>query len=147
MKFRLIIDKEKEEEVVATVHKQSALTDEIEQLVLGSECRVDSLAAYSDDEIRLLNIREIECVTVIDGKTFAVTTDGKKYLLRKRLYEIEDILPGDFIRINKSTVANKNAIRKFSVTIAGGVDAVFKCGYRDYVSRRCFAEIKRRYGL
>lgn len=147
MKFRLIIDKEKEEEVVATVHKRSALTDELEELVLGSDARVDSLAAYSDDEIRLLNIQEIECVTVMEGKTYAITSDGKKYLLRKRLYEIEDILPGDYIRINKSSVANRKAIIKFAVTIAGGVDAVFKCGYRDYVSRRCFAEIKRRYGL
>jgi len=25
------------------------------------------------------------------------------------------------------------------------VDAVFKCGYREYVSRRCFAQIKRRF--
>ena len=28
---------------------------------------------------------------------------------------------------------------------SGGVDAVFRCGYREYVSRRCFAEIRRRY--
>ena len=33
MKFKLIIDKEKEEEIVATVHSRSALTDEIEALV------------------------------------------------------------------------------------------------------------------
>ena len=25
------------------------------------------------------------------------------------------------------------------------VDAVFKCGYKEYVSRRCFAQIKRRF--
>lgn len=26
-----------------------------------------------------------------------------------------------------------------------GVDAVFQCGYREYVSRGCFSEIRRRY--
>jgi len=31
------------------------------------------------------------------------------------------------------------------VTYSGAVDAVFKCGYRDYVSRRCLAQIKRRF--
>jgi hypothetical protein len=32
MKFRLIIDKEKDEEVVATVHHRTALIDELERL-------------------------------------------------------------------------------------------------------------------
>ena len=34
MRFRLIIDKNSEEEVVATVHGRSALTEQIEALVL-----------------------------------------------------------------------------------------------------------------
>ena len=147
MNFRLIIDKEKEEEVVATVHKRTGVIDEIEALVTGENIQRDSLAAYSEDEIRLLNIDEIECITVLDGKTFAVTGNGKQYLLRKRLYEIESGLPAEFIKINKSAIANRRAILKFITTIAGGVDVVFKCGYRDYVSRRCFADIKRRLGL
>ena len=33
MKFRLIIDKDTEEEVVATVHQRSPLTDRLEALV------------------------------------------------------------------------------------------------------------------
>ena len=34
MKFKLIIDKEKDEELIATVHERSPLTDQIEQLVM-----------------------------------------------------------------------------------------------------------------
>ena len=63
MNFRLIIDKEKEEEVVATVHKRTGVIDEIEALVTGENIQRDSLAAYSEDEIRLLNIDETECIT------------------------------------------------------------------------------------
>ncbi len=103
MNFRLIIDKEKEEEVVATVHKRTGVIDEIEALVTGENIQRDSLAAYSEDEIRLLNMDEIECITVLDGKTYAVTGNGKRYLLRKRLYEIESGLPAEFIKINKSS--------------------------------------------
>ena len=62
-----------------------------------------------------------------------------------RLYEVENLLPGYFIRINKSTLANEARLDRFQVTYAGSVDAVFKCGYTEYVSRRCFAQIKRRF--
>ena len=49
------------------------------------------------------------------------------------------------MRINKSNIANEHRILKFETLIGGGVDAIFKCGYKDYVSRRCFKDIKRRY--
>jgi DNA-binding LytR/AlgR family response regulator len=58
---------------------------------------------------------------------------------------LESILPTYFIRINKSTLANEHRIERFDAAFSGGVDAVFRCGYREYVSRRCFAEIRRRY--
>ena len=57
---------------------------------------------------------------------------------------MESILPPSFIRINKSALANKDALDRFTVTVAGSVDAVFQCGYREYVSRRCYSQIKRR---
>lgn len=145
MKFRLIIDKDKEEEVFATVHRRYPVIDKIEALITGAEN--DSIAAYLEDEIRILALSEVDCITVIGGKTFAVGKDGRKYLLKRRLYEIEESLPPEFIRINKSSLANRNRILRFKTTISGGVDAEFKCGYTEYVSRRCFAELKRRFGL
>ena len=144
MKFRLIIDKSKEEEITATVHSRSSLTDRIETLVMqyiGS----DRIPVFSEDEIKLLSLSETECIVSIDGKTFAVDSSGKKFRVKMRLYEIEEILPSYFIRINKSALANEKRLERFSVGFSGAVDAVFKSGYKEYVSRRCFAEIKRRY--
>ena len=141
MKFRLIIDKEKEEEVVATVHGRSALIDEIEALI---SKHTDRIPGYTEDDIKMLSVSEIECITVLEGKTYAIDSLNHRYRLKQRLYEIEAQLPASFIRINKSTLANENALDRFTVTFAGSVDAVFKCGYTEYVSRRCFAQIKRR---
>ena len=39
MKFKLIVDKNKDEEVVATVHNRTALIDEIEALLKGVRCK------------------------------------------------------------------------------------------------------------
>lgn len=144
MKFKLIIDEEKDEEVVASVHNRSTLTDQIEQLVL-TYSGADRIAAYTEDEVKMLLFSDIECITVLEGRTYAIDTHNKRYRLKHRLYELEKRLPSSFIRINKSTLANENRLEQFRASFSGAVDAVFKCGYTEYVSRRCFAEIKRRF--
>jgi DNA-binding LytR/AlgR family response regulator len=95
--------------------------------------------------MRKLSFGDIECITILDRKVVAIDTQGVRYFLRDRLRDLEAILPSYFIRINKSTLANEHRIDRFDAAFSGGVDAVFRCGYREYVSRRCFAEIKRRY--
>ena len=143
MKFKLIIDKEKDEEVVATVHERHPLIDEIEALIL-KHTGTDRIPGYTEDDIKMLSVSQIECITVLDGKIYAIDTKNHRYRLKQRLYELEAQLPSSFIRINKSTIADESALDRFTVTITGSVDAVFKCGYTEYVSRRCFAQIKRR---
>ena len=144
MKYKLIIDKNVEEEIIAIVHAPSSLTQEIENLVC-SFSGADSIIGYRDDEMRKLIFGEIECITILDRKVIAIDTNGNYYRIQDRLRDLEDILPSYFIRINKSTLANEHRILRFDAAFSGGVDAVFQCGYRDYVSRRCFAEIRRRY--
>lgn len=144
MKFRLIIDDDADEEVVATVRARSALTDRLEALVTAHD-GTDRVVAYTEDGMCMLRFSDIECITVLDGKTYAIDRRGKHHRLRQRLYELEELLPACFIRINKSSFANENRLKEFSAAFSGAVDAVFLCGYREYVSRRCFAAIKRRY--
>ena len=144
MKYKLIIDKDAEEEIIAIVHTPSSLTQEIEDLV-HSFSGADFITGHREEEKRKLSFGEIECITVIDRKVIAIDTKGNRFLLKDRLRELEDILPSYFIRINKSTLANEHRIQRFDAVFSGGVDAVFYCGYKEYVSRRCFAEIRRRY--
>ena len=144
MKYRLIIDKNAEEEIIAIVREPSELTRQIENLVCGFS-GADSILGYREEGMKRLAFSEIECVTILDRKVIAVDTKGDRYRLQERLRDLEDILPSYFIRINKSALANEHRIARFDAVFSGGVDAVFQCGYREYVSRRCFAEIKRRY--
>ena len=144
MKYKLIIDKNAEEEIIAIVHTPSMLTQQIENLVC-SFSGVDSIMGYREDETRKLSFEEIECITIQDRKVIAIDSKGNSYRLQDRLRDLEDMLPSYFIRINKSTLANEHCILRFNAAFSGGVDAIFQCGYREYVSRRCFAEIKRRY--
>ena len=144
MKYKLIIDQQAEEEIVAIVHAPSSLTEQIENLVC-SFSGADCVMGYREDEMRKLAFREIECITILDRKVIAIDSNGNHYRIQDRLRDLEEILPSYFIRINKSTLANEHRIERFDAVFSGGVDAVFRCGYRECVSRRCFAEIRRRY--
>ena len=144
MKYKLIVDKDAEEEIIVIAHAPSSLTQQIENLVC-SYSGADSLMGYREDELRKLPFKEIECITILDRKVIAIDSHGAQYRIQDRLRDLEGILPSYFIRINKSSLANEHRIARFDAVFSGGVDAVFQCGYRDYVSRRCFAEIRRRY--
>ena len=144
MKYKLVIDKSAEEEITVVAHAPSSLTQQIENLVC-SYSGADCLMGYREDEMRRLTFQEMECITILDRKVIAIDTHGTHYRIQERLRDLEEILPSYFIRINKSTLANEHRILRFDAAFSGGVDAVFQCGYREYVSRRCFAEIRRRY--
>lgn len=144
MEFKLIIDPEAEESVVVTAKKPGPITRRLEAVVTeyGSG---GTLMAYHEEDRKLLKFSDIACISIIDGKTCAIDRRGKQYRLKQRLYEVEQLVPGSFFRINKSALANENHLDRFQASFSGAVDAVFTCGYREYVSRRCFTEIKRRY--
>ena len=146
MIFKLQLDRNHEEEIVATVHQRTPLIDEIERLVMQDNL-TDQIPGYEEDEIIMLNLQEIDCFFVEDERTYAHCQDGRQYLIKKRLYELEKTLLGYYERISKSAIANWPNIGRFRVQLSGAVDAVFKSGYTECISRRCFAELKRRYGL
>ena len=141
MKFTLIVDPQKEEEIVMTVHKETELCAQIQQLILTG----NYLLVCNKDELRRLPFSQIVCITVLNGKTYAIDTTNTQYRLKQRLCELEPNLPPSFIRINKSSIANETHLERFKAAFSGAVNAVFRGGYEEYVSRRCFAQIKRRY--
>lgn len=146
MKFTLLIDPTGEESVVVTAHSHTPFVAQLEAMVKeGGEQPV--LAAYCGDDVVFLTFERIACITVRDGKTYAVDGEGRECRLKQRLYELEAMAPPCFFRINKSALANESHLERFSATYAGAVDAVFKSGFSEYVSRRCFADIKRRFQI
>ena len=92
MKFKMIIDKSKDEEIVATVHAPSELTEKIRQLVM-EHTGTDRIAAYWEDDIKMLAFSQIACITVCDGKTYAVDVKGTQYRLKQRYKGLLFLVP------------------------------------------------------
>ena len=83
----------------------------------------------------------------IEGKRLYASLDRGNALIKRRLYEIENILDNDFIKINQSTIANVKKIERFSVSFGAALTVHFKNGKRDYVSRRQVKAVKERLGI
>lgn len=146
MIFKLIIDKNCEESITATVHKRTQLIEEVEKIVL-QDSIADKIAGYKDDSIVMIDLNDVESFFVENEKVYAHSKDNRTYLVKKRLYELENIVSKDFVKISKSALANWTQVSRLNVQLSGAVNVVFKSGYSDYISRRCYSDIKRRYGL
>ena len=144
MKYTIIIDKNREEEVIVYAKEKSALTDEIERLV--SNNTLDLIGYDKNGEGVKLTADEVYCFTVEDNKIFAIT-EKDRLRLKCRLYQLEEFLPENFVKINQSCVANIRKIARFDTSVSGTLMIKFKNGYKDYVSRRQMKAVKERLGL
>ena len=142
MKCIITIDKEHEEEVLIFVHEKTKLIEDILNLINNENV----FTGYSDGEIHRLNLSEISCFAVEDNKVYALT-DKDKLQIKQRLYQVEEKLPDDFVKINQSCIANIKKIKKFDSSVSGMLTVTFKNGYRDYVSRRNLKSVKERLGV
>ena len=143
MKYQTIVDREREEEVLIYVHQKNETSQKIEDFVSGLSTE---LYGYRDKISVRLSPSEIQCVTIQDGKSFAMTQD-ETYQLKERLYMLEDVLGDSFLKINQSCIANIHKIKKFDATFSGALLVIFQNGYRDYVSRRRLKAVKERIGF
>lgn len=143
MKYKLIIDESKEEEIVIVCHYKREIFDQIEQMINNAD---NSLIGYENEDIVMLNYSDIHCFISENNKVYALT-DKNKYLIKKRLYQIEEELDLNFVKINQSCIANIKQIKKFSASFNGFLQVHFKNGYSDYVSRRELKNVKERVGI
>jgi len=143
MKFRVIIDPQCEEETVIRARSRTPLVEALTDLLSGA---CGETVGFREGEWVRLNLSEVCCFTVEDGKVFALTGQGK-WQVRQRLYQLEETLPSDFVKINQSTLANLRQIDRFDTSVAGTLKVRFRNGTVDYVSRRRLRAVKERLGL
>ena len=139
MKIKIFIDKDRDEEIIVYAHDKNELVDKIERLVKGS----GSIVAKRDRVSYNIDLCDVVCFTSDDNKVFAHA--GKEKLeVDEKIYELEESLPENFLKINKSCIANIDKIKSFDATVTGTLAVNFKNGYRDFVSRRRMKHVKER---
>lgn len=143
MKCEVIIDPAAEEKAVIYAREHNEQLEKLKKLIeeTGTE-----LVGYGNGEIKILNPADICCVTVLDGKVYAVC-EKENFVLKQRLYEVEAMLPETFVKVNQSCLANLRKVERFDASVSGTLMLRFRNGYTDYVSRRQLKFIKERLGM
>ena len=139
MKIKIFIDKEHDEEIQIFAHEKNELVKKIERLVNGEE----GIIAKHDRTLYNLELCDIVCFTADDNKVYA-HLDRDVFEVDEKIYELEETLPDNFLKINKSCIANIEKIKSFDASVTGTLCVNFKNGYRDYVSRRRMKYVKER---
>lgn len=143
MKCKVFIDKNHEEEVVIYSHQRNSLVEQIESLVNSQELEI---TGYKEQEAVKLDLSEIFCFICEENKIFALT-EKERFKIKLRLYQLEEKLPRNFVKLNQSCIGNVKKIQRFKASVGGSLSVEFKNGYKDYVSRRQLKIVKERFGF
>lgn len=146
MKIILDIDEKYEkEEIIVRAKEISEKTKEIIEIIKNYEDSFE-LIGYKDEKMFILKTSEI-CRIFASNKKVYASIDSNLYEVKYRLYEIEERLTNDFIRISKSEIINLKQVKYFEVGFSGTIVVIFKNKEKSYVSRRYVKAIKERLGI
>lgn len=113
------------------------LSDYAPQIISGSK----------DDKIEVIDQADLIRIYANAGKVFAVTQKGE-YVLRLRLYEIEERLPShQFVRISNSEIINLKKVNNFDLSFTGTICVKLVNDTITYVSRRYVSKLKKILGI
>ncbi len=143
MKCKVFIDKNHEEEVIIYSHQRNALVEQLESLVNAQEVEI---IGYKEQETVKLDLSDIFCFICENNKVYAIT-EKEKYKIKLRLYQLEERLPQNFVKLNQSCLGNISKIKRFKASFGGSLSVEFKNGYMDCVSRRQMKIVKERFGF
>lgn len=142
MKIRLDISPDYQEKEV--VIKAAQKDDEVQQIMDSIKDvaeKFNHLDGYIGETVYSLALKDVLFFETNDRNVYAHTINNA-FLIHYRLYELEENLPDNFLRISKSSILNVDEILSLSRSVTGNL-VEFKNTYKQvYVSRRFLHELK-----
>ena len=153
MKVNLFVSKDLEEPY-AEIYTD-ALTDNIQKamVLLENEDEYEEgigdnsiLAVKKGQDIVLLDFEDIFMIRVEEKQT-KVYTEDRDYLVKKPLYQIEENLDSNFVRVSKTTIVNLRKIKRVAPSLRGMMFIELKNGLKDNISRKYLSDFKEALDL
>ena len=141
MKVSLDIDSDYEKTKV-TIHCKE-LDDSIQEILDFLKGReTEFIVGKSGERQHILKPDEIHYFHTDKETVVAVTSNGS-FILKEKLYELEQFLPASkFVRLSKSVIANLHELSHFEASFNGTLCVHFKSGVKEYVTRHYVGKIK-----
>lgn len=125
-----------------------AVTQEVSKMVQKlSENNPQIITGSKGDKLEVLEQSEMLRIYAANSRVYAVTDKGE-YILRLRLYELEERLNSNqFVRISNSEIINLKKVKNFDLSFTGTICVELDNGTTAFVSRRYVSKIKKILGI
>ena len=141
MRINTVVGLEDDEVVINCAE----LTDEVRRIqrILSEELEQSIIEGFSGETLFHIRPDEVLFFETEGGAVFAHTVTGC-YHIKLRLYELENTLPRNFIRISKSAILNTRLI----CSVTGGISSsrlvrFSNCHKQVYISRKYYGGFKK----
>ena len=135
-------------EPYATIHV-SNLSQTVQTAIslLQSEGEEHILTAQADNKTFIIDPTSIVVIRT-EGRDLVLYDDSKKrYIVNKPLYELEQQLGSDFIRISKSAIIHFRKIKHIEASFNGTMELELTLGLRETITRNYRKQFKERLGV
>ena len=133
-------------EPFAVIHTDKVTGDIQRMIDIFSSSETPVTALMNEEDIIVLQPREIYMVRVEDGDTI-IYGQKLRFRSKKRLYELSSQLGKQFMQISKTTLINLSYMDSIEPGFSGTLLLKLKNGCKDYVSRKYLPEFKKYLGL
>ena len=141
MQVEVKLDPERKE--IGIVVLAPAPSPELDELVRREAEQLSPLRGWQEDTMTLLPQSQLVRCYAQDKRVYATVDGGAVYLLRERLYELEEQLDRrKFVRISNGEIINLDKVTAVDLSLTGTIRMTLgEAGYA-YVSRRYVKKIK-----
>ncbi|SHH61349.1 LytTr DNA-binding domain-containing protein [Sporobacter termitidis DSM 10068] len=145
MKIRIeVVGGLNEDELVIRCGRVDDTIRRIHQYVIEQTQAGAKITFYKDNEEFYFPLEEVLFFET-EGEHIYAHTASDAYRIKYRLYELEELLPKDFVRASKSAVVNVRQIYSIARNITASSLIRFVGSHKQlYVSRYYYAELRRR---
>ncbi len=145
MKIRIeIVDDPSGEEVVIRCSKIDPRIENIQKYISEQSAEAPKIVFFKDGSEYYFPLNEVLFFET-EGDCVYAHTAKDSYRIRHRLYELEDILPRQFVRVSKSTIINTSRIHSINRNLTSASMVEFRGSHKHvYVSRRYYGALRQR---
>jgi DNA-binding LytR/AlgR family response regulator len=140
MRVDFLQDKDLDE--VRVIVQAPARTKDVDELMEAISIFAPSpISGYSERTVTKLGKDAIIRIYSKDKRVYADTESGS-YLVKSTLYQLEEELPRQFVRISNSEIVNTDKIIRLDLNLAGTIRVTLEGDIETKVSRRYISKVK-----
>jgi DNA-binding LytR/AlgR family response regulator len=144
MNIRIEVDDKFEEEIIIRCNQVNEKIYQIQKVISEIALKPQRFVFYKEDTEYYLTLEEILFFET-EENSISVHTSDNVYQTKYKLYELEELLPGYFMRISKSAILNVNRIYSITRNLTASSVVQFQNTHKQvYVSRYYYKLLKQK---